>query len=184
MDRGSIPTPTEEVKEKLRDSSRGSDSKCSRNRLRDSYAWKALPVVHILPELKKFYPSVIVNQLMGLGIAPLATELAKRSLPLAGRLQHFKSNWVKITQDPWVLETIQGYRVPFSQQPYQPYPPRALTHSQAEEALTQQIQSMLEKHAIEETTPRGLVSCQRQRCLSDLFTPILSIPSSSTFIQY
>ena len=23
------------------------------------YVWKALPVVHILPELKKFYPSVI-----------------------------------------------------------------------------------------------------------------------------
>ena len=61
------------------------------------YVWKALPVVHILPELKKFYPSVIVNQLMGLGIAPLATELPRRSLPLAGRLQHFKSNWVRIT---------------------------------------------------------------------------------------
>ena len=55
-----------------------------------------------------------------------------------------------------MLEAIQGYRIPFSQQPYQPYPPRALTHSQAEEALMQQeIQSMLEKHAIEETTPRG-----------------------------
>ena len=120
------------------------------------YVWKALPVVHILPELKKFYPSVIVNQLMGLGIAPLATELARCSLPLAGRLQYFKSNWVRITQDPWVLETIQGYRVPFSQQPYQPYPPRALTHSKAEEALMQQeIQSIMEKHAIEETTPRG-----------------------------
>ena len=99
---------------------------------------------------------MIVNQLMGLGIAPLATELARRSLALAGRLQHLKSNWVRITQDPWVLEAIKGYRIPFSQQPYQPYPPKALTHSQAEEALMQQeIQSMLEKHAIEETTPRG-----------------------------
>ena len=112
--------------------------------------------MHILPELKEFYPSVIVNQLMGLGIVPLATEIAKRSLPLAGRLQHFKSNWARITQDPRVLEAIQGYRVPFSGQPYQTYPPRALTHSQAEEALMQQeIGSMLEKHAIEETTPSG-----------------------------
>ena len=120
------------------------------------YVCKALPVVHTLTELKKFYPSVIVNQSIGLGIPPLATELARRSLPLAGRLQHFKTNLVKITQDPWVLGTIHGYRIPFSQQPYQPYPPRALTHSQAEEALMQQeIQSMLEKHAIEETTPRG-----------------------------
>ena len=95
----------------------------------------------------------------GLGIAPLATELARCSLPLAGRLQYFKSNWVKITQDPWVLEAIQGYRVPFSQQPYQSYPPRALTHSQPEEAhMHQEIESMLERHAIEEITPRGHVS--------------------------
>ena len=142
-DRGSTPTPTKEVEERTRDSSRGGGSKCNRNNRLRVYVWKVLPVVHVLPELKKFYPSVIVRQLMGLGIAPLATELERR-------------NWVKITQDPWVLETIQGYRVPFSQQPYQPYPPRALTHSQAEEALMQQeIQSMLEKHAIEETTPRG-----------------------------
>ena len=142
-DRGSTPTPTKEVEERTRDSSRGGGSKCNRNNRLRVYVWKVLPVVHVLPELKKFYPSVIVSQLMGLGIAPLATELERR-------------NWVKITQDPWVLETIQGYRVPFSQQPYQPYPPRALTHSQAEEALMQQeIQSMLEKHAIEETTPRG-----------------------------
>ena len=99
---------------------------------------------------------MIVNQLMGLGIVPLATEIAKHSLPLAGRLQHFKSNWARITQDPWVLKAIQGYRVPFSGQPYQTYPPRALTHSQAEEALMQQeIGNMLEKHAIEETTPSG-----------------------------
>ena len=63
---------------------------------------------------------------------------------------------MSITQDPWVLRAIKRYRVPFSQQPYQPYPPRALTHPQAEEALMQQeIGSMLEKHAIEETTPRG-----------------------------
>lgn len=98
----------------------------------------------------------MVNQLRGRGITPLATELVGHSLPLAGRLQHFISNWARITQDPWVLEAVQGYRLPFIQQPYQPHLPRALTHSQAEETLMQQeIQSMLQKHAIEETTPRG-----------------------------
>ena len=55
-----------------------------------------------------FYPSVMVNQLMDLGIAPLATELARHSLPLGGRLQHFKSNWVRITQDPWVLKPYKA----------------------------------------------------------------------------
>ena len=37
-------------------------------------------------ERHKFCPSVIVNQLMGLRIAPLATELAGYSPPWAGRL--------------------------------------------------------------------------------------------------
>jgi len=120
------------------------------------YVWKALPVVLSFARVKNVLPFCVSQSVNGLGIAPLATELARRSLPLAGRLQYFKSSWVKIKQDPWVLETIQGYRVPFSQRPYQPYPPRALTHYQAEEALMQQeIHSMLEKDAIGETTPRG-----------------------------
>ena len=63
-------------------------------------------------------------------LGALLPELARHSLPLARRLQHFKSNWARITQDPWVLEAIQGYRVPISQQPYQTCPPRA--HPQAE----------------------------------------------------
>ena len=29
----------------------------------------------------------------------------------AGRLVHFQSNWLKITQDRWVLNTIQGYMI-------------------------------------------------------------------------
>ena len=48
-DRGSSPSPTKEVEERIRDSSRGRGNKCSRNsRLRDSLCIEALPVVHIL----------------------------------------------------------------------------------------------------------------------------------------
>ena len=54
-DRVSIPIPTKEVEERLRDHSRGRDSKCNRNSRRldteTIYVWKILPVVHILPEL-------------------------------------------------------------------------------------------------------------------------------------
>ena len=118
------------------------------------YIWRTLPVMHILPELKEFYPSVIVNQLMGLGIIPLATGETKPTVSCeTPALQKQLSG---ITQDPWVLEAIQDYRASFSRQPYQTYPPRALTHTQAEEALMQkEIGSMLEKHTIEETTPSG-----------------------------
>ena len=60
----------------------------------------------------------MVNQLMGLGISPLAIELANRSLPLAGGLHHFIRNWEKITHDSWVLEAVQGYRVPLPALPF------------------------------------------------------------------
>ena len=92
VDRDFSLTPTEEVEKRHRDHSRGRDNRLNRNSLcRDNLCLKKkLPVMYILPELKEFYPSVIVNQLMGLGIVLLAIELAKRSLPLAGRLQHFK----------------------------------------------------------------------------------------------
>ena len=60
-----------------------------------------------------------------------------------------------------MLDAIQGYSVPFMQQPYQPHPPMTLQYSSEEEELLQnEIESMLEKQAIEETTPsgRGFVS--------------------------
>ena len=44
-----------------------------------------------------FYPSTIVNHLKCLGIEPTATELARQSLPSAGRMKHFLPNWEKLT---------------------------------------------------------------------------------------
>ena len=59
--------------------------------------------------IKIFHPSTMVNQLIGLGILLLAIEIANRSLPLAGRLQHFIENWEKITHNSWVLGAVQDY---------------------------------------------------------------------------
>ena len=66
----------------------------------------SFPLIHVLPEMKMFYPSTIVNELKCMGIEPIATELARENLPLAGRIRHFLPNWVKLTQDPWVLEAV------------------------------------------------------------------------------
>ena len=48
--------------------------------------------IHLLPEVKKFYPSTIVNYLIAMCIQPIATELAEQNLPLAGGLQYFAKN--------------------------------------------------------------------------------------------
>ncbi len=87
----------------------------------------------------------------------LYTELASQNLPLAGRIRYFKENWAKLTQVPWVLEAVEGYRVPFTKQPYQTNPPRELQHSQEEQAMLRaEIQTMLEKEAIEVASPTGM----------------------------
>ena len=39
--------------------------------------------------------------------------------PLAGRLSLFYSNWTKLTQDPNILNIIQGFEIPFLEKPYQ-----------------------------------------------------------------
>ena len=110
------------------------------------------PIVHVLPQVD----TLPIKQLKFKGKAPIATELETQGLPLAGRLQYFIKNWEMLTQDQWVLDAVQGYKVPFTQTPYQPHPPRALHHPSEEEEIMQEvIKGMLEKQAIEETTPRG-----------------------------
>ena len=74
----------------------------------------------------------------------------------SGKTKILHNNWENLTQDQWVLEAIQGYRVPFTHQPTQPHIPRALYHSSEEEEMVQaEIQSMLEKHAIIQSPQRG-----------------------------
>ena len=38
-------------------------------------------------------------------------------LPLAGRLKFFYSNWAKLTQDPNILNIVQGFEIPFLENP-------------------------------------------------------------------
>ena len=34
-------------------------------------------------------------------------------VPLAGRLKHFVGAWLKITQDPKILDIVKGYKISF-----------------------------------------------------------------------
>ena len=51
-----------------------------------------IPVVYALPEVASFYPSSVVDQLKRKGIMPIAAELARQNLPMAGRLRFLESN--------------------------------------------------------------------------------------------
>ena len=58
---------------------------------------------------RNIYHSLIIKQLIELGMSPLAQTAAFQNLPLAGRVSHFIKNWEIITQDPWVLNCVKGY---------------------------------------------------------------------------
>ena len=85
---------------------------------------------------------------IGLQMRPLWEE---NSLPpAAGRVSLALSNWQKLTKDQWVLEAVQGLKIPFVEQPYQKYPPFQPHLSAAEaEALEGELCRMRDAGTIE-----------------------------------
>jgi len=81
--------------------------------------------------------------------------LAVNHLPLAGRLKHCISNWVVISKDPWVLETVQGFHLDLMSTPHQLSVPLTVPHTKENMALIDlEVQQMLEKEAILGFHPR------------------------------
>ena len=79
----------------------------------------------------------------------------------AGHIKEFKENWALLTQDPWVLQTVQGFQLPLASQPVQTSVPPQLQLSLAQQELVSiEIQAMLGKQAIRVVQPdqRGFVS--------------------------
>ena len=51
------------------------------------------------------------------GLTVLVVE-KEADQPVGGWLQFFRHNWEQISRDPWILETILGCRLEFSDSPY------------------------------------------------------------------
>ena len=82
---------------------------------------------------------------------PCSVPFPHISIPhqvLAGRLRLFVDNWKKLTQDLWVLNTIQGYKIPFSMDPYQKGIPESVVSKEEDVYISQEIQSLLDKGAV------------------------------------
>ncbi len=98
--------------------------------------------------------SLAINDLPGLRKDDLEGTLKLGNYTVAGRLSHFQEAWSKITTDRWVLEIVKnGYALPFTAPPPMarepletPLPVLPLKR----EALWTEVQSLLDKGAIEE----------------------------------
>ena len=52
-----------------------------------------------------------------------------------GRISQFIQNWMLITQDPWVLQTVQVFQLPLVENPVQNHVPQEMNFSLDQERL-------------------------------------------------
>ena len=102
----------------------------------------------------------VQNQVVPVNVHPalmamgMDTTILPRPLQLAGRLQHFLSNWKLLTRDQFILEMVVGIQIPFTSFPHQSRVPPLTFHNQSEQvAIDQEISEMLQKGAIQVVSP-------------------------------
>ena len=93
-------------------------------------------------------PPALFCTIKGMGIAPITPPEI-----LAGRLAYYFSNWVRITKDCWVLDTVQGYRMKLLATPYQTSKPHTPQYNATQSQL--KVGELLQKGAVAEVDPQG-----------------------------
>ena len=142
--------------------------------------------------IKSPYPNT--PQLLDLGKSKLHHlvrnffHVKARQAPLAGRLKFYLENWEKLTQDVNILSTVQGFKIPFSQTPFQYGLPQLLRVNQEERLqINSEIKEMLRKGAIQQ------VKSEPGEFLSNLFLvnkkdgghqPVINLKFLNSFIPY
>ena len=81
---------------------------------------------------------------------------AEVHLPVGGRVSRFTTNWAKISQDPWILETVSGHRLELAGTPTQERVPGSPVMDPVKaELLSEEVQSLVSKGAITSITDDG-----------------------------
>ena len=94
------------------------------------------------------YQCIIKDILVKRGILPLEVV---NTPAIAGRLALYLKNWQSVTQDHWVLNAVQGYRIEFLSEPFQRSRPRAGVTSPSEQSLRiEEVQKLQSKGAVAE----------------------------------
>ena len=109
-------------------------------------------------------------------------------VPLAGRLKHFVGAWMKITQDPKILDIVKGYKIPFHSKTFQSKTPsQPMVSREGEELMKLEVKEILKKGAIRKVQPSkgGFVSnlflikkkdiCQK---------PVINLKQLNAYIPY
>ena len=75
-------------------------------------------------------------------------------VPLAGRLKYFVGAWMKITQNPKILDIVKGYKIPSDSKPFQSkIVSQPIVTREGEELVKLEVKEMLRKGAIRKVQP-------------------------------
>ena len=67
-----------------------------------------------------------------------------------GKIKHYATAWKSITSDPWVLQTVQGYRIEFEDFPSQSREIQQLSFTAQEQTLVdEEVTKLLDKNVIQ-----------------------------------
>ena len=106
----------------------------------------------------------------------------------AGQISHYMYSWKQITHDPWVLEIVRGFRLPFMEIPVQFREPNPYKLSDIEkQSASSEISKLLKKGVLEEVfdTPGQVVSNIFLRPKKDgTYRMILDLTWLNKFIEY
>ena len=72
---------------------------------------------------------------------------------VAGRISQFATNWKAITEDQWILRTVQGFHIPFREEPCQMRLPRPYYSEEQMKLLREEVASLLGKGAVQVVDP-------------------------------
>ena len=125
---------TEKVEERHREHSGGRDNRLNRNSLfRDKLCLENITCDAYFATIKRILPFCDSQSVNGFGNSSSGYRVSKTQPTLSWETPALQK---AIGQGSHRIHAIQGYRVPFNQQPYQTCPPRALIHPQAGDWMT------------------------------------------------
>ena len=103
-------------------------------------------------------PMLVKVREMGFRFLPKA----KAPLKVVGRLASFVDTWKVLTRDTWVLDAIQGYKIPLLRTPHQSHKPQEGVFSQHHTALMQKEAESLLKKEQSPLAPTAIPSPQEE----------------------
>ncbi len=110
------------------------------------------------------------------------------NVPLGGRLRFFQQNWSMITNDPYILEIVQGYKLDLVETPFQLQTPKQLIFSKSQtDLLDNEIRELRAKNAVRvvQPTPGLFVSTLFAVPKKDGGTrPVINLKEVNQFLNY